>query len=409
MPNPVLDRLRADRQTQIEFVDQTLGAAERDGRDLVDAEVSNIRSARERIGQLDAQIEPLVQFEELRESSVDMANRTLGRPSPRRELPAADPRGEPVYRTVGNFLVDYIRSRDPREQATTRAMMEERIGQARAVANQTTASIPGLLPEPVVGPLVNLLDASRPLITSVGARAMGDIPGTKFYRPHVTQHTLVDKQTAEKAQLASRNMVIAQLEFAKDTYGGTLDVSRQAIDWSSPAAWDAITSDLANAYAIATEAATAAAFAAGVTQTQAAASDSLEDYTKALFKAAGAAYRGATTMPNALWVSLDMWETLGPMVDLASRLAAGQGVGDASLSDFSGQMLGVQRIVVPDLPDGTVIIGNTTLFEFYEQQIGLLSAVEPSLLGVEVAYGGYAAFGFIEPLGFSKITLPTTP
>lgn len=409
MPNPVLDRLRADRQTQIEFVDQTLGAAERDGRDLVDAEVSNIRSARERIGQLDAQIEPLVQFEELRESSVDMANRTLGRPSPRRELPAADPRGEPVYRTVGQFLVDYIRSRDPREQATTRAMMEERIGQARAVANQTTTSIPGLLPEPVVGPLVNLLDASRPLVTSVGARAMGDIPGTKFIRPHVTQHTLVDKQTAEKSQLASRNMVIAQLEFAKETYGGTLDVSRQSIDWSSPAAWDAITSDLADAYAKATEAAASAAFAAGVTQTQEAATADIQGYANALYAAAAQAYTGASTMPNAIWMSLDAWAKIGPMTDLISRINAGQGVGSASLSNFDGDMLGVNRIVVPTLPAGTVIIGNTTLFEFYEQQIGLLSAVEPSLLGVEVAYGGYVAYGFIEPLGFSKITVAAGP
>ena len=65
--------------------------------------------------------------------------------------------------------------------------------------------------------------------------------------------------------------------------------------------------------------------------------------------------------------------------------------------------------MVPTFPDGTCIVGASAMAEFYEERIGLLSAVEPSILGVEVAYGGYTAFGFLEPDGFTKLTAPVIP
>lgn len=405
MPNPVLDRLRAERDRQIEFVDTALGAAERDSRDLVDAEVSNIRAARERIAEIDAQIEPLVEFENLRESSHATQASVLGRRDG--TSPALVGAG-PTYRSVGAFLVDHIRSKDPQADAADRAAAGERVAQTRAIANQTTVDTPGLLPEPIVGPLINLMDASRPFVTSIGAKDMGSTPGKKFSRPRITQHALVGKQTAEKAELPSQKMVIDSLEFTKDTYGGAVDISRQDIDWTSPAAWDALVTDLANVYAKQTEAAAATAFATSVIQTQAAASGDLRGYAEALYLAAATAYAGAETLPNRIWVSLDMWATVGAIVDVFGRMTfSGSGAGgDSALSDFRGDMLDLPRIVVPSLPDGAMIVGNSTLVEFYEATIGLLSAVEPKLLGVEVAYGGYIATGTIEPKGFVKVLPP---
>jgi hypothetical protein len=64
------------------------------------------------------------------------------------------------------------------------------------------------------------------------------------------------------------------------------------------------------------------------------------------------------------------------------------------------------------MTDGTCIVGPSTLFEAYEEVIGLLSVIEPSILGVEVAYGGYVAWGHLEPGAFVPLsilgTLPTT-
>jgi hypothetical protein len=407
MPNPVLDRLNAERDRQVEFVDTALGAAERDGRDLVDAEVSNIQAARDRIKQIDAQTKPLVEFENLRDGSNTAQAAAFGR---RDGTPAVvGPAGAAAtYRSIGAFLVDHVRAHDPQNDATTRAAAAERVAQARVVEHQTTADTPGLLPEPIVGPLINLMDATRPFITSIGAKDMGNVPGKKFSRPRITQHVAVGKQTAEKTQLPTRKMIIDSLEFLKETYGGVVNISRQDIDWTSPSAWDALVTDLADVYALETENAAANAFATSVVQSEAAATDDLKGYATALYNGAATAYAGAKRLPNRIWVSLDMWAQVGAVVDVLGRLTfsgAGAG-GDASLSDFRGDMLDTPRIVVPSFPAGTMIIGNSTLVEFYEQKIGLLSAVEPGILGVEVAYGGYTATGTIEPDAFVKITPP---
>jgi hypothetical protein len=53
-----------------------------------------------------------------------------------------------------------------------------------------------------------------------------------------------------------------------------------------------------------------------------------------------------------------------------------------------------------------MIIGPSVFYEVYEETIGLLSVVEPSILGVEVAYGGYIAYGNLEEKAFAKITGP---
>ena len=78
MPNPVLDRLRADRERQITFVDETLSRVEVDGRDLVDAEVANLAAARQRIGELDDQISPLEEFEALRDTHAATRSGIVG-------------------------------------------------------------------------------------------------------------------------------------------------------------------------------------------------------------------------------------------------------------------------------------------------------------------------------------------
>jgi len=140
------------------------------------------------------------------------------------------------------------------------------------------------------------------------------------------------------------------------------------------------------------------------------ATDDLAGWAAALYEAASLVYRGCGRLPDRVWCSLDVWAKIGPLVDMNKLVfpgAASGGAGESSLARFSGNMFELDRIVVPTFPDGTCIVGASAMAEFYEQRIGLLSAVEPSILGVEVAYGGYTAFGFLEPDGFTKITAPT--
>ena len=106
----------------------------------------------------------------------------------------------------------------------------------RAAAHQKTSDNLGMVPDPIIGDVVNFIDAARPAVSFLGPR---DMPSATWYRPKVTQHTLVAVQgTAgaaadEKSEL-SQKMTITRLTGNAVTYGGYVNVSRQDIDFSSP-------------------------------------------------------------------------------------------------------------------------------------------------------------------------------
>jgi HK97 family phage major capsid protein len=407
-----LARLREQRAQQVAFIDELVERVEADNRDLVQAERTMIDGARERISELDEQIKPLESFETLATESRSLA--AAGSPARRssgeRRLDSSN--DGPSWETPGAFLRDLVMG-DPRivrHGLDPDRRAAERIGafreqQSRALAQQTTADTPGLLPKPLIGPVINLLDASRPLVNSLGVRDLSNVSGKTFSRPRITQHVDVDKQTAEKTELATRKMIIGSLDFDKETYGGAVNVSRQDLDWTDPGAWQILLDDLADVYSIETETAVAAAFAAGVTNTvEVAGTTPVTDilpWLQAMYSAASAGYGAGKRLPDTVWLSLDMWAKIGPIFD-AARIAAGS-LGDSNVESFAGQLGGLPRVAVPTLPAGTAIVGPRAHYEFYEQRIGVLSAVEPGILGVEVAYGGYVAHGFVNATSFRKV------
>ena len=413
--NAVMQRLLQQRAEQITFIDQLLARVDTEERDLVDAERANLEAARQRIGELDLQLGPLEEFDRIRgehqESLAQLpANMGAGRPPARR---VAGSERAPEYTSAGAFLVDHLRARGMmRPGDTPDPAAQARMQQVRAIQDQTTGQTAGLLPVPIVGAVVNLIDASRPMISSLGgAKALGGIPGSSFTRPRITQHVTVGVQTAEKTELPSQRMVVGSVGFSKKTYGGTVDISRQDIDWTSPAAWDILIKDLADVYAIQTETAVATDFEGTVAGTAVpVATNDLAGWAAALYPAAAESYRASFLLPDRIWCSLDVWATLGALVDVARVVfpqTPGQvTAGTSSLSDFRGDVLGLPRVVVPTLPAATCIVGPSTLYEAYEEVIGLLSVVEPSILGVQVAYGGYVAFGNLEGSAFIPLTAP---
>ena len=388
-----------------------------------------MEAATERIGQLDAQIEPMEAFEQRSQAHRASTNRF----TPARNRPASDDdrdqgersgggeqraglgvRAEPreQYRSAGEFMADYLVARgipekgikaDERAQERVQAAMQTRI------VHQTTEDTPGLLPKNVIGAINNDLDASRPFVASVGVRDLGAIPGRTFLRPYVTQHTQVGKQSAEKAELPSRQLKIDSKEFAKETFGGALNVSRQDIDWTSPSAWDAILSDLQAQYGIYTEDVASEVFQAGVQRSVNLGAEDFRGWIAAMYAAAVVAMRdhdgrpSALRMPNHVWVSPDMWGTLGAIKAELKADSAGAGIGNTDAGSFTSSFLDFGQTMVPGFEPGTVIVGRKNLFEFYEQRIGLLQAIEPKVLGVEIAYGGYCASGFMDDSAFVQI------
>lgn len=441
MTNPVLDRLRQERAKHVEYIETLLGRVDEDKRDLVDAETASLTQMRERITQIDAQIEPLEAFEQARAAHEQTVTAITPTVRHNRAESGGDTRlgvrqRDQKYATAGDFLADYVRSQthwingveqpgDAQARERVLAAKETALREARAGAysaraagdvapgvHQTTEDVPGLLPVTIQGAIEQELDGTRPFVQSLGVKDLSGIPGTTFNRPHITQHTLTAKQAAEKAELASRELKIGSVPFTKETAGGWLNVSRQAIDWTSPGAWNIILNDLQLTYAETTDDTAAAAFATGVTQTQALTGTDVEAWIDALFAAAVKAATANDTkrasarrLPDIIYTSIDMWGTLGALLTKKALNDHGnRSAGGASVSAFNGDLINIPRVMVPGLPEGTVIVGRRSQFEYYEQRIGLLSAIVPRVFGVEIAYGGYYAYGFLDKTAFAKIT-----
>lgn len=450
----MLERLLKERNDLIDFLDRTLKGAndanDGKGRDLSASESETVKNTRARMAQLDEQIVPLQAFEVSRAAGAQMTADYA--PTQERGQGAGGQAPRPVahtqpvkceYKTRGQVIVDQIRAAGlspsnygqvlPDNEARGRLVSAgvtpplatpdeiraagiasaQLAGQYNAQdrVTQVSGDTPGVMPVPIIGAVMNDVDNARPFIDSVGAKPL-DFAGETFKRPLITQHVAMGKQTTQATStgLGSQKMTIGSVTFTKETWGGWLDVSRQDIDWSSPSAWDALLTDFTDQYGLVTENAAGDAFAtavaAGNTPVEVAGTGSastLKDYTTALYAAAALSYAGGGRMPDRIWMGLDMWGVLGPLIE-SQVPTMNNDLGGVSLGDFqSGNLLKLPRTVVPSFPAGTIIIGASRWTEVYEERIGLLQAVNPSILGVQIAYGGYIAYNTIKPTAFTKV------
>lgn len=427
----VIARLEQERQGCFDFIDQLTSQIEAEGRDMVDAERQNVEAQQARVVEIDEQLKPLRAFESLREADRGTASRytSTGNPEPTGGAGlgsrAQVNEREHQYATAGEFLADAYKASGKASRAghqlqrgavdaaaerlRSHGLTVEGGSLVRAAApHNTTDEVPGLLPVTIVGGIMSDVDAARPFISSIGARDLGGIPGLTFERPVVTQHVQVGKQSAEKAEVANRQFEVDGIPFAKDTYGGWANVSRQSIDWTSPAVWDALMTDFIEQYGLETENAAADAFVTAVTQKQELTTASggtatLSELVAGLYGAAVKAYQGSGRMPDHIWASLDWWPKLGTLIDVLKATTNGNGGGTSDLDSFAGNLLNVPRTIVPSMAAGTLIIGVKSRTEVYEDRFGFLSVVEPKVFGVQLAYGGYMASGTIKPGAFCKI------
>jgi HK97 family phage major capsid protein len=420
--NKVLERLAAEREQVNDDIDRTLANIEADGRDPSDLENGSLSRMKDRFGELEQLIRAQVDLEKMRLESTD-AHSVLHRATPARDngdsAAPPPPQSETVYRSAGEFIVDHLRARGGMRDYSNSVLapdanaIERMQMLSRTVANQISSDTAGILPTPIVGDVLQAKMAVQPFISSIGgAKPMGGIPGATFTRPKITQHATSGTQATEKTELTSQKMTISSVTFTKKTRGGTIDISRQDIDWTVPSAWDILLSDLAAVYAEDVENTVADDFVAKATATPiAVGTNTLANWATAIYTAAAQVYAATTParMPNRIWMAPDVWVKVGPLVDSALVTAGSmiaELVSSQGAAGFGGNMFAVPRVVVPSFTAGTCIVGVAEAYEVYEEVIGVLSAVEPSLLGVQVAYGGYIAYNAVEAVGLAPLTPP---
>jgi HK97 family phage major capsid protein len=380
----ILAKMIGEIEDRQQFIDGLVQAANDEKKDLSPDKLELIERAGSRINELNERMKPL---EEARRISGESADRiaSLAKFMSRE----GDKPTKMEYRSAGEYVLDRWRAGLGEADAAHRLDLYH-----RAAAHQTTTDNPGLLPAPIIDPVVSFVDSNRALVSALGPRNM---PGATWTRPKVTQHTSVAVQSAEKAELVSQKMTIAKLTGTAATYGGYVNVSRQDVDFTQPGIMDLVISDLAAQYAT-------AATAGSTLPTGANTADQI---SAALWAAAAAIYtatKGAgrvfAVIPPGL---LAGWGPLFPPVNPTNQQSAGFSGADFS-SGLVGNIAGIPIYVSPAVASNTGLVLSSAAGEVYEDRIGSLQVVEPSVLGVQVAYAGYFTPLVIEATGIIKIT-----
>jgi len=364
-----------------------IATAQEAERDLNDSEKATMAGLKERIVEIRSQLHELESFSELagavatRMDEVDRAL-TLNRRTGKSEV---------EYRSAGAYLADHIAA-----QSGSREAMERIETFYRLAAHQKTPDNLGVIPDPIMGGVVNFIDAARPIVAAIGPQPL---TSATWYRPKVTQHTLVGSQgTAgaaadEKSELDSQKMLITRLTGTAVTYGGYVNVSRQNIDFSSPQILDIVINDLAAQYAIQTEAATAALLATtSTTPVDYPLTPTADEAAAAIWEAVATVYTATKGQGRlVLAVAPDRLGTFGPLfapVNPQNSQSTGFTAGRFG-QGVMGSIAGVDVVMSAGLASGEAFLFSTAGVEVFEQRVGSLQATEPSVLGVQVAYAGY--------------------
>jgi HK97 family phage prohead protease len=347
--------------------------------------------------------EPTQENEPMSEPTVPAVEATI----PTAPIPAKAKR-EFKMPSAGEFMAAYHIGGDTfsnMNAAVAEFSASQRTALQAAAGDVLTSDTPGLLPVPVLGPLVQDLNFLRPVVEAVGARAYPDNGRSKtFTRPTITTHTSVAAQSTELSAVSATTMVIAANSIGKTTLAGQVSLSSQDISFTSPEAMSLILNDLMGEYMIASDNKAAddllsAANSSGVWD------GTVADLLKSVYDAANDVSANRNWMPTHMFVSVDVWSQLGQLVDTTNRpifpfigagLTGQNALGGGSATSWNGTPLGLQLVVDSNFAAKTMIItrvgqGQGDAYEFYESIQGLLSVDTPSTLGKTMSFHGYVS------------------
>ena len=299
--------------------------------------------------------------------------------------------GGDTFANVNKAVAEYTASKQTSLQA--------------AAGDVLTTDTPGLLPVPVLGPLVQDLNFIRPVVEALGARAYPDSGQSKtFIRPTITTHTSVAAQSPELSAVSATTMVIASNSVTKTTLAGQVTLSVQDIDFTSPSAMSLILNDLMGEAMIASDNLAAdnlltAASSSGVWD------GTVADLLKSVYDSAVDISSGRNFTPTHMFVSPDVWGQMGQLADTTGRpvfpfigagLTGQNALGGGNATSWNGNPLGLQLVVDSNFAAKTMIItrvgqGSGDAFEFYESIRGLQSLEAPAVLGRTMSFHGFVS------------------
>ena len=371
-----------------ESIDNIERAATERGSDLNDQEQADVDALYARA----AEIKPVIEAESAKLDNVAAVSNLLAKHS---NAPVTRAAKSTEDMTAGEFLSNALKVQ------AGQMSHDEHVNRAAKYlrAEQTTTDTAGILPEPIVGNIIELFDASRPVFSSFSARPMPSA-GKTFTRPEVTQHVLTGDQAHELATLASREMKIIGNTVEKFTEAGYLDLSQQDIDWTDPSAMNLVVQDFAKAYNKRMEE-RACAYLVDMVQGGASASydgSTIGGAIDSFVDAFHAVDVNAEESADTIWIDSGTWADLAKVTNPTTDESS------LTLINSALQTYGVSPkwVVGRRFAADTRIVGSSRLIESYEDNKGLLRAAQPDVLGQRLAYFGYGAF-YGTPEGFVSL------
>jgi hypothetical protein len=333
----------------------------------------------------------------------------------------AAPKREFVLPSAGEFMAAYHIGGDTfanMNKAVAEFSASKRTALQAAAGDVITTDTPGLLPMPVLGPLVQDLNFLRPVANAVTMRAYPDNGQQKtFIRPTITTHTSVASQASELSAVSATTMVIASNSVSKTTLAGQVTLSQQDISFTSPEAMGLILNDLMGEYMIASDNLVAdnllaAATSSGVWD------GTVADLLKSVYDSAVDISNGRNWTPTHMFVSPDVWGQLGQLADTTGRpvfpfigagLTGQNALGGGNATSWNGTPLGLQLVVDSNFAAKTMVItrvgqGQGDAYEAYESIRGLMSIENPAVLGRTMSFHGFVSTFAAIPGMIRKIT-----
>lgn len=377
--NPRLTAMKAEFDKVRAGIDTIEKRATDEGRDLTDTEQADVDKLYARADELKPEIESYAERERSISSTADILARLGSTPS----APAARRNEKPELPTAGEWFARSFAAMKGDDEA--QAWLDEHI---RELDVQSTTDAGTALPKPIVGDLLSIVDATRPVFSSFTPR---DMPpkGKTFVRPRITQHVEVGEQDNEGDELDSRKMVLTGDDVTKRTVGGALELSRQDQDWTEPAALQLVVNDFVDEYAVWTEGAACDALeTAAATFKSGWNGGSVDGIITSFTNGVQENYTRSKRMPTTCWLSLDAALSLAAVTNTDDSVTAIAMIKEAL--GFVG--INLDFVVGPQLAPNTRILGNKLRVESYEQRLGLLQADIVGNLKKQIAYAGYVAF-----------------
>ena len=279
-----------------------------------------------------------------------------------------------------------------------------------AAPDVVTTDTPGILPEPIVGPVYNNFRGLRPVVDAIGVKAMPG-GGKVFRRPEVTTHTTIGLSNGENQPLDAGTFVVSNNNVTKNVYGGYVKLSEEDMDWTEPEVLGLLLDDMARIYANQTDDVAADALVTGATQTTTFSSPMTDpsNWAAWMYDASSAILTGSNgNLPTHLFLSPDQWAALGKLSDDANRPLFPQvgpmnAFGALQPGGTAGNAFGLTVVVDRNFANGTIIIGDPSGFEIFEQQKGAVQveATDGSLSRI-IKFRGYFATLMIDEQKFRK-------